>query len=340
MNPFKLSSPYKPTGDQPAAIDKLTTNIQHNIPEQVLLGVTGSGKTYTIANVIERTQRPTLVISHNKTLAAQLYQEFREFFPHNAVSYFVSYYDYYQPEAYIPQSDTYIEKTTEINEEIDKLRLSATTNLLTRPDSIIVASVSCIYNIGSPKEYGHFILELKPGVKIDRRDIMARLVDLQYERADFGFHRSTFRVRGDSIDIYPAYQDTSIRITINGDHVSSLESIHSVTGKRLEIMDVAVIYPAKHYMTDPHTYKDVFPLIEKDMEEQVSLFQKQGKILEAHRIEQRVRYDLDMITEMGYVNGIENYSRYFDGRKPGDPPYTLMDYYREAVRDNWLLVID
>jgi excinuclease ABC subunit B len=340
MSMFKLKTTFEPTGDQPQAIKTLTENIQKGIQEQVLLGVTGSGKTFTIAQAIQRLQRPTLIISHNKTLAAQLYQEFRDFFPENAVSYFVSYYDYYQPEAYIPQSNTYIEKETEINEEIDKLRLAATTNLLTRKDTIIVASVSCIYNIGSPKEYGNFVLELKPGLKVSRESIFARLVQLQYERGNFGFHRSTFRVRGEVIDIFPAYSDMAVRVTLNGDIVKNLEEVDPLTGNTTKILQGTMIYPAKHYMTDPKTYGDVFKLIHKDTEDQVKLFKKHGKHIEAQRIHERVNFDLEMIQEMGFVNGIENYSRYFDGRNPGDPPYTLLDYYKEAVGNDWLLVID
>lgn len=337
---FTLTSDFKPTGDQPEAIAELLNNIEAKKHEQVLLGVTGSGKTFTMANVIQKLQRPTLIISHNKTLAAQLFQEFRDFFPKNAVSYFVSYYDYYQPEAYIPTTDTYIEKETEINEEIDKLRLAATTNLLTRKDTIIIASVSCIYNIGSPKEYGNFVLELKPGMKIVRESIFERLVSLQYERSDYGFHRSTFRVRGNSIDIFPAYTDTSIRITMNEKGIASLEEIDPLTGNRITLLTGTVIYPAKHYMTNPATYKTVFKQIESDMEAQVTKFKKQNKFIEAQRIREKVTYDLEMINEMGFVNGIENYSRYFDGRKPGEPPYSLLDYFKEAAGNDWLLFID
>lgn len=337
---FTLQSDFKPTGDQPEAIASLLHNIQAHKKEQVLLGVTGSGKTFTMANVIDKLQKPTLIISHNKTLAAQLYQEFRDFFPNNAVSYFVSYYDYYQPEAYIPTTDTYIEKETEINEEIDKLRLAATTNLLTRKDTIIVASVSCIYNIGSPKEYGNFVLELKPGVKITRESIFERLVNLQYERSDYGFHRSTFRVRGNSIDVFPAYTDTSIRITMNDRGVASLKEIDPLTGNTISELAGMVIYPAKHYMTNPATYTSVFKRIESDMEKQVTKFKAQNKLIEAQRIREKVTYDLEMINEMGYVNGIENYSRYFDGRKPGEPPYSLLDYFQEAAGNDWLLFID
>ncbi|KKQ41317.1 MAG: UvrABC system protein B, partial [Candidatus Levybacteria bacterium GW2011_GWB1_37_8] len=251
---FKLVSDFKPTGDQPQAIKKLVSNIEKDVKHQVLLGVTGSGKTFTMANVIEKIQRPTLVISHNKTLAAQLYQEFRDFFPRNAVSYFVSYYDYYQPEAYIPQSDTYIEKEAEINEEIDKLRLSATTNLLTRKDVIVVASVSCIYNLGSPVEYGKFVLELKPGMQTDLKSIMVRLTDLQYERNEYTFERGSFRVRGETIDLFPAYKDTGIRIEIRNNKLYKLSEFSPLTGDTSSILKSTVIYPAKHYMTDPQTY--------------------------------------------------------------------------------------
>lgn len=340
MGKFKLESSYKPTGDQPQAIEGLLANIQRGKKEQVLLGVTGSGKTFSIANVIAAVQKPTLVISHNKTLAGQLYQEFRDFFPSNAVSYFVSYYDYYQPEAYIPHTDTYIEKETEINEEIDKLRLAATTNILTRKDTIVVASVSCIYNIGSPKEYGEFVLELAHGMKVTRDSIMKRLTQLQYERSDYGFHRSTFRVRGNAIDLFPAYQDHAVRIEIIDDFITELATVDPLTGKKVLDLPATVIYPAKHFMTDPRTYKDVFGHIRDDMEAQVAKFTAERKFIEAQRIEQKVNYDLEMIQELGYVNGIENYSRYFDGRKPGDPPYTLFDYFKQAAGDDWLLVID
>jgi len=340
MKNFALKSEFKPTGDQPEAIEALVRNIRQKKDEQVLLGVTGSGKTFTMANVIERLQRPTLIISHNKTLAAQLYQEFRDFFPDNAVSYFVSYYDYYQPEAYVPTTDTYIEKETEVNEEIDKLRLAATTNLLTRKDTIIVASVSCIYNIGSPKEYGNFVLELKPGMKLARESIFKRLVSLQYERADYGFHRSTFRVRGDAIDIFPAYEDTAIRIIYQADKIATIRKLDPLTGNTIEELPGTLIYPAKHYMTNPATYKSVFKQIEADMAAQEKKFKEQKKFIEAQRIRQKVTYDLEMIQEMGYVNGIENYSRYFDGRAPGEPPYSLLDYYKETVKNDWLLFID
>ncbi len=337
---FQLTSEFNPTGDQPQAIESLTNSIKSGSSHQVLLGVTGSGKTFTMANVIQNLQRPALIISHNKTLAAQLYQEFRDFFPHNAVCYFVSYYDYYQPEAYIPKTDTYIEKETEINEEIDKLRLAATTNLLTRNDTIIVASVSCIYNIGSPREYGHFVLELKVGAKISRESIFKRLVDLQYSRSDYGFHRSTFRVRGEIIDLFPAYEDTAIRIINDGQKILSMEKLDPLNGKKISNLTSSMIYPAKHYMTDPAKQVEVFKTIREDLEKRVAWFKKEGKIIEAHRLWQKVNFDLEMIQETGFVNGIENYSRYFDGRNPGDPPYTLLDYFQEAAGDNWITIID
>jgi len=292
-----------------------------------------------MANVIQEIQKPTLIISHNKTLAAQLYQEFRDFFPQNAVSYFVSYYDYYQPEAYIPQSDTYIEKEAEINEEIDKLRLSATTNLLTRKDVIVVASVSCIYNLGSPVEYGKFVLELKQGMQTNLRSIMIRLTDLQYERNEYAFERGSFRVRGEAVDLFPAYKDTGIRIELKNNKIMRISEFSSLTGDTISILKGTVIYPAKHYMTDPQTYDNVFPMIRVDMKNQVARLKEMGKNLEAHRLEQRTNFDLEMIKEIGYVNGIENYSRYFDGRNPGQPPYTLLDYFNHAAKD-FITIID
>ncbi|MBU4016547.1 excinuclease ABC subunit UvrB [Patescibacteria group bacterium] len=335
---FKLVSQFQPTGDQPQAIEKLTDNLKKNEKHQVLLGVTGSGKTFTMANVIRNIQRPTLVISHNKTLAAQLYQEFRDFFPNNAVCYFVSYYDYYQPEAYIPQTDTYIEKEAEINEEIDKLRLAATTNLLTRKDVIVVASVSCIYNLGSPVEYGKFVLELRKGVKVELKDILVRLTDLQYIRNDYEFRRGTFRVRGNSIDLFPAYVDFGIRIDVS-DIVNYIHKFDPLTGSTIKPLEATVIYPAKHYMTDPRTYNDAFAQIRFDLNKRVTELKSQNKLLEAQRMMQRTNFDLEMIKEVEYVNGIENYSIYFDGRKPGQPPYTLIDYFDQASKD-WLLIVD
>lgn len=340
MNIFSLKSDYKPTGDQPEAIAKLSKAIQKDVKEQVLLGVTGSGKTFTMANLIANANRPALIISHNKTLAAQLYQEFRDYFPTNAVSYFVSYYDYYQPEAYIPTSNTYIEKETVINEEIDKLRLATTTNLLTRPDCIVVASVSCIYNIGSPKEYGNFILTLKIGEPLTPRQIALRLVELQYSRNDMGFTRGTFRMRGDTIDIYPAYQDECIRVVVGNSGIETLSSLDLLTGNKISTLDGFIVYPAKHYMTNPKKYKKVFGQIRSDMEVQVKKFTDQGQFIEAQRIKDRVTHDLEMVEELGYVNGIENYSRYFDGREIGEPPYSLLDYFEESSKGKWLLFID
>ena len=335
---FKLVSDFSPSGDQPQAIDKLVTGLGKKMPNQVLLGVTGSGKTFTMAKVIETVQRPTLIISHNKTLAAQLYQEFREFFPQNAVSYFVSYYDFYQPEAYIPQTDTYIEKETEINEEIDKLRLQTTTNLMTRKDVIVVASVSCIYNLGSPEEYGRFVLELSRGNQVEnyRRKILTRLTELQYARSDFDFKRGTFRVRGDTVDIFPSYDDFGLRLEFLGEKLTRIAKMDTLDGHLIDNLEDYAVYPAKHYMTDPLSYEKVFVQIRKDLEKRVKELNEAGKILEAHRLNQRVNYDLEMISEVGYVNGIENYSRYFDGRKPGDAPFSLMDYFPK----DYLLMID
>ncbi|MBI1863710.1 excinuclease ABC subunit UvrB [Candidatus Woesebacteria bacterium] len=338
---LKLVTNYKLTGDQPQAVEKLVSNLKKNQRYQTLLGVTGSGKTFSVANVIEKTQKPTLVISHNKTLAAQLYQEFRDFFPQNAVSYFVSYYDYYQPEAYIPSTDTYIEKDSDVNELIDKLRLAATTNILTRKDVIVVASVSCIYNLGSPKEYGNFVLELTPGMKIQRVQILDRLASLQYERSDFGFHRGTFRVRGDIIDVYPAYDDVGVKIQLSGDYLARIDKFDPVSGQTLEEnLNFFILYPSKHYVTDPNKNKSVFKQIQDDLKFQVEKFKDEGKLLEANRISQKVTYDLEMIQELGYTKGIENYSRYFDGRAEGEPPFTLVDYFNEAYGKDWLLVVD
>ncbi len=336
---FKLKSSYKPTGDQPQAIEKLVQHLTSNVKNSVLMGVTGSGKTFTMANVIEKVQKPTLIISHNKTLAAQLYQEFRDYFPDNAVSYFVSYYDYYQPEAYIPQSDTYIEKETDINEEIDKLRLAATTNLMTRNDVIIVASVSCIYNLGSPIEYAKSILELKIGSIFPRKALLLRLNDLQYSRNDYHFVRGTYRIRGDILDIYPAYQDDAVRLMFSGDNIQEIVLLNPISGEiknyKLKIKNF-VLYPAKHFQANKDNFKVSFELIREDLSAQCSVLKAQAKILEEHRIRQRVTYDLEMIAELGYVNGIENYSRYFDGRKPGDAPFSLLDYFRK----DYLTIID
>ncbi|MEK7188598.1 MAG: excinuclease ABC subunit UvrB [Patescibacteria group bacterium] len=337
---FKLRSNFTQNKEQANASKLLAQGILDQKKYQVLLGVTGSGKTFTIANVIQKLQRPTLIISHNKTLAAQLYQEFRDFFPENAVSFFVSYYDYYQPEAYIPSTDTYIEKDAGINELIDKLRLAATTNLLTRKDTIVVASVSCIYNLGSPAAYGNFVFEFAKGMKSGRNQIIDRLLDLQYERAGFGFTRGTFRIRGNVIDIYPAYKDEGIRIELENNIIEEVSLINPITGKLVpsakSLTTVFVLYPAKHYMTNPKNYKGVFSQIRSDLAQRSKTLMKDGKNLEAHRLNQKVNWDLEMIQEVGYVKGIENYSRYFDGRKPGDPPYTLLDYFN----DKWLLIVD
>jgi excinuclease ABC subunit B len=336
---FRLKSKFEPTGDQPQAIEKLEKGLIEDNKNQVLLGVTGSGKTFTIANVIEKYNKPTLIISHNKTLAAQIYQEMKEFFPENAVSYFVSYYDFYQPEAYIPTTDTYIAKETEINEEIDKLRLQATTNILTRPDTIVVASVSAIYNLGSPQEYGKYVLTIKQNEEYDRKHLLERLLDLMYLRNDYNFTRGTFRVKGEVVEIYPAYEDFIYRVVLTDKKIVKIEVVDPLTGENFGVKESIVVYPAKHYITDPAFYKDVFKEIRKDMEEQAKKFEAEGKLLEANRIRQRTEYDLKMISQLGYVNGIENYSRYFDGRKPGEPPYSLLEYFRQADPD-WLLVID
>ncbi len=335
---FKLHSNYKPTGDQPQAIEELLAGGKN----QVLMGVTGSGKTFTMANVIAKIQKPTLIISHNKTLAAQLYQEFKEYFPDNAVSYFVSYYDYYQPEAYIPQSDTYIEKETDINEEIDKMRLAATANLLTRKDVIVIASVSCIYNLGNPIEYGKSILPIKIGSKVNRNELLLQLNDLQYIRNDFSFTRGSYRVRGDIVDVYMANEDRAIRIHIPGTYIEKLEYLDPLTGQSMTTNDNGmtmndfVLFPAKHFQPNKELYKKAFAEIQHDLEVQVTGLKAQGKILEAHRLQQIVTYDLEMITELGYVNGIENYSRYFDGRNPGDAPFSLLDYFPK----DYLTIID
>lgn len=384
---FNLVSNYSPTGDQPQAIEKLSAGIQYGLKNQVLLGVTGSGKTFTMANLIRDLNMPALIISHNKTLAGQLYQEMRDFFPHDGVSYFVSYYDYYQPEAYIPQTDTYIEKEAEINELIDKLRLQSTTNILTRKDTIVVASVSCIYNIGSAEEYGKFILELNIGDQANFIEISRRLVALQYERSEFEFKRGTFRIRGSYIDIYPAYEDFGYRVEVNDGKVSSIKKFEPLTGKSVEstndlpasasVTDTTnstalsastsledsksklrqagtssenverqtsqtqlIVYPAKQYMMDPQVFENGERQIRQDLKIESDELKRLGKDLEANRLIRKVNYDLEMIKEVGYVNGIENYSRYFDGRKPGDPPYSLLNYFQKAYGDKYLLFID
>lgn len=334
---FELVSKYQPTGDQPQAIDKLVQGLEDGLGTQVLLGVTGSGKTFTMANIINRVQRPTLVIAHNKTLAAQLCNEFRELFPNNSVNYFVSYYDYYQPEAYIASSDTYIEKELSINDEIDKLRHSATCSLFERDDVIIVASVSCIYGLGEPKEYARQAISLRRGGKMDREELIKRLIEIQYKRSDIDFARGCFRTRGDIVEIFPANSsETTIRVEFFGDEIDGIYEIEFVTGKKLCALEHAAIFPATHYTVNSESKEEQLAQIKKDMEEQVRYFEGKGKLIEAQRIKERVNYDIEMIREMGYTNGIENYSRYFDGRKAGDPPYTLFDYLPE----NYLLLID
>lgn len=333
---FKLISPFKPTGDQPQAIEKITENIKSGRKDQVLLGVTGSGKTFVMANVIKNLNHPALVISHNKTLAAQLYQEFRDFFPENAVEYFVSYYDYYQPESYIPSTDTYIEKDSAINDQIDKLRLSATTSLMTRKDVIVVSSVSCIYNLGSPVEYSKVAIELRTGMKLRRSDLLKRLGQTYYERSDFDFKRGTYRVVGEVLDVFPAYQDKAVRLEIFDDILVKINSFDPMTGNEIEKLDFTVIYPAKHYVTDAEKRDGALKQIENDLEIRVKELQKENKNLEAYRISQRTKYDLEMIREIGYCKGIENYSRYFDGRNPGDAPYSLMEYFPK----DYITIID
>ncbi|MBR2070627.1 MAG: excinuclease ABC subunit UvrB, partial [Clostridia bacterium] len=328
MDKFKLVSKYKPTGDQPQAIDSLVEGINDGLSRQVLLGVTGSGKTFTMANVIEKVNRPTLVIAHNKTLAAQLCNEFREFFPENRVEYFVSYYDYYQPESYIPSTDTYIEKDLSMNDEIDKLRYSATSSLAERRDTIVVASVSCIYGLGAPEEYYKLSISLRPGDVIDRNALMRRLVEIQYERNDVDFKRSTFRVHGDVFEIFPADRgDIAIRLDFFGDEIENIFEVEAVSGKITKSLDHVAIFPASHYAVEDEKVKKALKQIEEDMEIQAASFREQGKLIEEQRIRQRVSYDLEMLREIGYCKGIENYSRYFDGRTPGVPPFTLLDYF-------------
>ena len=334
---FELVSKFKPTGDQPQAIDSLVQGLNDGLRTQVLLGVTGSGKTFTMANIIERVQRPTLVIAHNKTLAAQLCNELREFFPNNAVGYFVSYYDYYQPEAYIAASDTYIEKELSINDEIDKLRHSATCSLFERRDVIIVASVSCIYGLGEPSEYHKMAISLRPGMQISRDDVIARLVENQYKRNDVDFVRGTFRVRGDTLDIFPAStSEHSIRVEFFGDEIDRICEVDAVTNHVVSTLSHTAIYPATHYSVGGKHMEECLAEIEHDKEIEVAEMTAQGKLLEAERLNQRTNYDIEMMREIGYCSGIENYSRYFDGRKPGETPYTLFDYFP----DDFLLLVD
>ena len=337
MGKFFLESKYKPSGDQPAAIDALVKGVNEGKKAQVLLGVTGSGKTFTMANVIERTQRPTLVLAHNKTLAAQLCSELKEFFPHNAVEFFVSYYDYYQPEAYIEKSDTFIEKDSSINDEIDRLRHSATTALLERRDVIVVASVSCIYGIGSPESYKNSTVALRTGMEIDRNELLRRLVDINFKRNDIDLSRGTFRVRGDVVEIFPMSQnEKAIRVEFFGDEIDRIFEVDVLTGKPLAGVDYVMIFPATHYAVEKETMERVLPEIKRDMVSQAEMFKQEEKFLEAERITQRTTYDMEMLGALGYCTGIENYSRYFDGRAPGEPPYTLMDFFP----DDFLLFVD
>jgi len=335
--PFQLISPFEPKGDQQHAIDALCKGVEEGLRHLVLLGVTGSGKTFSIANVVARVQKPTLVIAPNKTLAAQLYGEFKNLFPHNAIEYFVSYYDYYQPEAYIPQTDTYIQKDASINEQIDKMRHSATRSLLDRDDVLIVASVSCIYGLGSPEAYHGMLLYVEKGDLIRREDVLKKLVEIHYERSDIDFHRSSFRVRGDVVDIYPAYEDYScIRLTFFGDCIETIQEIDPLTGHVMQGLSRVAIYPASHYVTTLPKRKEAIQNIKEELAKRIEYFKKEKKWIEAQRIEERTLYDLEMMEEMGYCHGIENYSRYLSGRKPGEPPPTLVDYFP----DNSLIILD
>jgi excinuclease ABC subunit B len=333
MPDFKIVSPFQPKGDQPRAIEKLTRGVQQGLPHQVLLGVTGSGKTFTMAQVIERIQKPALVIAPNKTLAAQLFQEFRALFPDNAVEYFVSYYDYYQPEAYLPTTDTYIEKDASINDLIDKMRHSATHSVLTRRDGIVVASVSCIYGLGSPETYQGMIVLMEDQKEISRDDLLARLVEIQYQRNDYDFHRGTFRVRGDVLEIFPAYEENrAIRVDFFGDLVDSIAEIDPLRGKVLRKLHQVTIFPGSHYVTPQDRLRPAIQSIREELADRLAELHSQKKLLEAQRLEQRTNFDLEMLQEMGYCTGIENYSRHLDGRKPGEPPYTLLDYFpRDAL---------
>ncbi len=336
MDKFELVSEYEMMGDQPEAVERLVQGIYDGKKYQTLMGVTGSGKTFTMANLIARVNKPTLVISHNKTLAAQLHGEFKEFFPNNAVEYFVSYYDYYQPEAYVPSTDTYIEKDSDINDEIEKLRHSATAALAERRDVIIVASVSCIYGLGSPFDYKNQMLSLRPGAEKPRNEILRKLVDLQYVRNDMAFERGTFRVRGDVIDIYPAGNDSAVRVELFGDEIDTIKEINPVTGEIIGLRNHISIYPASHYVTSPENMEHAINTITEELTERVQWFKDRGKLLEAQRIEQRTQYDLEMLREIGICKGIENYTRHLAGIAPGEKPYTLIDYFP----DDFLMIVD
>lgn len=334
---FELVAPYQPNGDQPEAIQALVRGVEKGDKEQVLLGGTGTGKTFTMANVIEKTNRPTLVLAHNKTLAGQLYSELKEFFPNNAVEYFVSYYDYYQPEAYVPSSDSYIEKSASVNDEIDKLRHSATSSILERRDTIIVASVSCIYGLVDPEEYHNHVLSIRQGQEIDRDDLMRQLIDMQYERNDIDFRRGTFRVRGDIVEIFlPSREGEAVRVEFFGDEIDRIREVDVMTGEVKNDVKHFPIYPATHFVVDYDKIHRAVEAIEEELDIQLKRFKEEGKLLEAQRLEQRTRYDIEMLLEMGYCNGIENYSRHMDGRKPGHPPYTLLDFFPE----DYLLIVD
>ncbi len=333
---FKVVSPYKPSGDQEAAIRDLGAGIRDHLRLQTLLGVTGSGKTFTMAKVIEETRKPTLVLTHNKTLAAQLYREFKEYFPENAVEYFVSYYDYYQPEAYVVTQDLYIEKDASINDEIDRLRLKATSSILERNDVIVVASVSCIYGLGSPAEFERMHIRLRVGEEQDRDQLLRKLVSIHYERNDVAFTRGTFRVRGDVVEVFPAYLQDAVRIEFFGDEVESIARVHPLTGHVIEKEDYTYIYPAKHFVSSPEAMKETVRMVEEELEARLKDLTDQGKLLEAQRLESRTRYDMEMMLEMGYCNGIENYSRIIDRRQPGEPPNTLINYFK----GNFLLFVD
>lgn len=335
--PFHLVSKYEPSGDQPQAIETLVDNIEGGEKAQILLGATGTGKTYTMSQVINKVNKPTLVIAHNKTLAGQLYGEFKEFFPDNAVEYFVSYYDYYQPEAYVPSSDTYIEKDSSVNDEIDKLRHSATSALLERNDVIVVASVSCIYGLGSPKEYADSAVSLRPGQEISRDQLLNQLVDIQFERNDINFQRGRFRVRGDVVEVFPASRDEhAFRIEFFGDEIDRIREIESLTGKTIGEVDHLILFPATHFVTNDEHMEQSIAKIQAELEEQLKVFETEGKLLEAQRLRQRTEYDIEMLREMGYTNGVENYSRHMDGRAAGEPPYTLLDFFPE----DFLIMID
>jgi excinuclease ABC subunit B len=334
---FKIVSNYKPCGDQPEAVDKLVHGINMGYKHQALLGVTGSGKTFTMANVIEKVQKPTLVIAHNKTLAAQLCSEFKDFFPGNAVEYFVSYYDYYQPEAYIPATDTYIEKDSSINDEIDKLRHSATAALFERRDVIIVASVSCIYGLGDPEDYTHLMLSLRPGMRKDRDEVIRKLVNIQYDRNEIDFKRGKFRVRGDVLEIFPAYSSENVlRVEFFGDEIERITEVNALTGEIIGLRSHIAVFPASHYATTKAKMEKALESIEEELEERLKELRELGKLVEAQRLEQRTRYDLEMMREVGFCQGIENYSRHISGRAPGSPPYTLIDYFP----DDFLMIID